>query len=228
MGRYDVIAVPGGGLYKAESTFLPATYEHDDQFGMLGGHMRVAAAVGLYMMRQNATFLFSGGSSAKQKAVFGQNAPVESEVYRDAFLSELTSYAHNPDYEALMAELPAPQTVLDPGAENTARNMEEMRRLIRERNWRSVAVLSNEYHVPRAEAWWNITGAKNEDEPGIVDFLSAEDIVRNTFPDVHDASIAQAYQSPMGLLRLRNEAQGLSDIAKGRVIHSEFQLVHPH
>ncbi|HSX07705.1 MAG TPA: ElyC/SanA/YdcF family protein [Candidatus Saccharimonadales bacterium] len=223
MRTYSAVAVPGGGVYKAGHNFQPATYEQSDMFGMLGGHMRVAAAVGMYLMSRSSNFLFSGGTSAKQAAAFGDEAPVEAAVYERAFLDEIMLLSHDPDYAPLCAELPRPKTMLETKSPNTAANMRRIGQLMIAHRWSSLAVITNEYHIARAKAWWD-----DVHEPGTwpdVYFLSAEAIAVEAFPDRgYEAVIAKAYQSPAGLKRLHHEATGLNDMRAGNQVPGEFQL----
>lgn len=223
MRTYSAVAVPGGGVYEAGHRFLPATYEQSDMYGMLGGHMRVAAAVGMYLTCRSSNFLFSGGTSAKQVAAFGDAAPVEASVYESVFLDEIMLLSHDPDYEALCAELPPPETMLETKSPNTSANMRRIGQLMTAHEWSSLAVVTNEYHIARAKAWWN-----DVHEPGAwpaVDFLSAEAIAVETFPDRgYERTIADAYRSPAGLKRLHHEAVGLNDMRTGNQVSGEFQL----
>jgi|GEM_PF-1891559 len=226
MRTYESVVVLGGGLCKDGDEFRPATYDDSDEFGMLGGHMRIVAALGMYMLRRGERFLFSGGTSAKLTQAFGSEAPIESVVYRDTFLDKVMMLAHDPDHEALCAELAPPLTMLDPEPPNTAANMQRIGQFVGAYQWRSIAVITNEYHVPRAQALWRLFGQQCEGTR--IDFVAAEAVVSEAFPGQYEAAIEIAYQSEAARKRLYHEANGLEDIRSGRLVPVEFQLAGQH
>lgn len=90
---YDAVIVHGGGLRQLNSgAYYPTDYTDTDDFGMLGGGMRVAAALEMYLNQQAITFAFTGGVTRKNIAKFGSDCPTEAEVYADKFLRLIDIY----------------------------------------------------------------------------------------------------------------------------------------
>lgn len=196
LGRYDVIAVLCGGLRRDGAGFHPATFTDSDEHGMLGGHLRVLAAAELYRARCAGLFLFSTGVSERCRARFGPAVPPEAVVYADHFRAEAGD---------------GPEVLVETGSVNTAANVAAVARLAARHGWRDVAVLSSEYHLPRARELLRHTGG------GLAaDFLSAEAIVMAARPGACDAQIEAAYASPAGRRRTASERQGLADLYAGR------------
>jgi hypothetical protein len=86
---HDVIVVLCAGLYFSEGKFYPTKYIHSDDFGMLGGSIRVDAALALYLQKKAVNFLFSAGVSAKQLAKYGPSVPPDAKIYAEVFLRRL-------------------------------------------------------------------------------------------------------------------------------------------
>ncbi len=225
MSEYKAVAVLCGGLRKERDVFLPATYNQSDEFGMLGGHMRVAAAVGIQLMDQCSEFFFSGGASDKLKETFGPDVPAEAGVYREAFVDTLARLANDTQYRFLPGARKEPHTVLGEKAYNTASNIQEVIATAPNQGWSEVALLTNSYHVGRAKAWSTELRRRNKDTPGLpkIKVLAAEDVVQEIFPGVYDTEIKEAYQSEAGLLRQKHEAQGMHDMRLGQYVPGEFQ-----
>jgi hypothetical protein len=56
-----------GGTYQIGDMYLPTTFAHSDDFGMLGGEMRVIASVARAKQALTQHVLFSGGKSKKEQ-----------------------------------------------------------------------------------------------------------------------------------------------------------------
>ena len=83
---YDCIIVLGGNIARTpEGKYIPSTYQHSDEYGMLGGHMRIIAAAWMYLEGQSDTLIFSTGTSEKTKATLGNDVPTEALVYSQEF-----------------------------------------------------------------------------------------------------------------------------------------------
>jgi uncharacterized SAM-binding protein YcdF (DUF218 family) len=217
---FDAVIVLGGNIRHTPTGFASATYDDSDQYGMLGGRIRIIAAAWLYLDGQASAFVFSTGTSEKTKAKYGANVPTEARIYCDEFnalLDELR--ADHPE----MAGLEPPTIILEERSQNTVGNIRECFDIIRENQWKKVAILSARHHLPRTEALCGLIG-ENEPVDASLAFLSAEEIVRQHCPGKYDAEIEAAYNSPEGKKRLAIEAQGVRDIQNGVYILSEFQL----
>lgn len=218
---YDCIVVLGGNIVRTDDgQFAPTTYDHSDQFGMLGGYMRIVAAAWMFVARQSETFLFSTGTSEKTKAVLGDDVPTEAHVYSEAFkrlVGELRS-THGE-----LCGRKDPKIILEEYSQNTVGNLKESFAVIKEHHWKKVAVLSADLHIPRVQA---LTELISQDIPvGVtLDFLGAESTLKKLKPGLYDDFINTAHNSIEGKKRAQNEAQGLSDIREGRYVMTEYQL----
>lgn len=195
-GRYDVIAVLCGGLRRDADGFRPASLTDSDEHGMLGGQLRVLAAAELWRAGRAGLFLFSTGVSERSRARFGAAVPPEAVVYADAFRAET-------------GEDPAVLVEID--SVNTAGNVAAVARLAATHGWREVAILSSEYHLPRARELLRQAGGGLAAE-----FLSAEAVLMAARPGRYEAQIGAAYGSVAGRKRTAAERQGVADLYAGR------------
>jgi uncharacterized SAM-binding protein YcdF (DUF218 family) len=213
--QYDCIAVLCGGLRKHDGIYVPTTFKDGDEFGMLGGHVRVMAAAELYRQGITDTFVFSTGVSAKQIAKFGPDVPPEAHVYRDAF-KQMIDMPHGADA--------SPRLYVEDKSINTVANLQEIARLCDKQGWRNVALLSSEYHIPRIRALYELLESRAALKPFAIDFVQAETVLRKYRPGEYDKEFAKQYATPAARLRIMNEHQGLADIQEGRYVLSEYQL----
>lgn len=220
--RYDAVLVLGGNITrKADGSFAPSTFADSDIFGMLGGRMRVFAAVWMYLAGEADTFVFSTGTSEKTKAVYGSAVPTEAYLYSEDFkdlLHELQG--SRPEIKSLKK----PTIILEDRSKNTVGNIRECFEIIRQHpEWRKVGVMSADFHIPRVKAFCELIQDKEPIEADL-EFIGAESSLKRLKPGVYDAEIEAAYASPEGKKRLKNEAQGLKDMEEGRYYMGEFQL----
>lgn len=211
---YDAIAILGGGLRREGDDFFPATYADSDEFGMLGGHMRVIAGVELLRRGESGTFVFTTGIYEKNKARLGQDVPPEAEIYAADFSSR-----------AARMNVSSPEVVLERMSKTTLENMRELMRIIGARGWSHVAIVSNTYHLPRVEALYTHLFRLRPDLHVDITFLSAEEIVKGGLPGQYDTEIESAYASPSAARRVESEIRGLRDLENGTYALEEFQHV---
>lgn len=210
---YDVVAILCAGLAKDGQDYVPTAFGDSDEFGMLGGYVRVDAAVELAKSRVSSNFLFSTGVSAKQIEKFGKDVPPEAHIYRDVFLDRLGAERR----------VDAVNIFLEDTSVNTVGNIQAILQLCIDNNWSHIALLSSEYHIPRIRALVNLV----LDQYALnlsFDFLSAETILRTAHPRLHDAYFDNAYSTPEAKKRIANEAQGLIALENGNYVLGEFQL----
>lgn len=212
--HFDAVLVLGGNITKnADGTFAPSTYADSDQFGMLGGRMRVFAAVWMYLAGEADTFVFSTGTSEKTKAAYGPDVPTEAYLYSE-------------DFKAMLRDMhePIPNIILEDRSKNTVGNIRECFEIIRQHpEWQKVGVLSADFHIPRIKALCELIQDKEPIEADL-EFIMAETTLKRLKPGMYDAEIDAAYASPEGKKRLANEAQGLKDMQEGKYYMGEFQL----
>jgi hypothetical protein len=208
-----------GGTARQGDIYLPTTYEHSDDFGMLGGEMRVIAAVARARHGLSQHVLFSGGKSKKGAAARGGEhvpAPPAATVYAGHF----TNMFVNTDGQTGEGPRITP-ILLDTVSPNTNANMLYSLQLAQREGWRDMVVISSEYHMPRVTALYSIIKEKLCMDGIRTTFLAAEDVVRAAHPGLYDDSITAAYKSEAGQLRLASEAHGLADMRAGRYSFTE-------
>lgn len=221
---YDVVVVFSGGLQKTRDKFYPTDYRHGDQFGMLGGGMRIASAVGLYLEGKAQNFVFTTGRSEKDKKAHGPDVPTQARIHEEAFLRRLEKLKRRSGYKNKFKDLEKPSTFLDEKSVSTLANIQEALKLIRKKGWRRIAFLSSDYHIPRIAALTRQLLEQGGDLKVDIDFISAEKAVGEMALGRYDRVIEKAYKSQAAQKRIASEKRGLQDIKAGRYAPGEFQL----
>lgn len=222
VAELDVITVQSAGLRKTdEGAYAPTLYNDGDDFGMLGGHMRVLAAQELYWEQPAIPFVFCNGKSAKQIAKFGPDVPSDAEIYAAAFEQGVRNdpRAHSPGATPLNLDI-----FLEDTSVNTVASIGNLIMLCAANNWQRMGLVSSDYHIPRIRALCGLIFEKLDDTPVDITFISAETVLKELRPGVYDTEIDAAYKSPSALERIKNEQNGCNDIAAGRYHIGEFQL----
>ncbi len=201
--KYDAVVVLGGGLMKVGDEFKPTDYAHGDQFGMMGGDMRVFAAAALFKAGEADEFVFTTGKAPHQVKMFGEDIPTEAFVYGKMF-SELVG----DDAEV--------EVIHEDRSTSSLTNITEVLTIVHGEGWKYIAILTNEYHAPRVKALYEAVLRVNPQVRCAIDFISAEEVLRHHEPGKYDSAIDAAYDSADGKKRLENEAKGLADVAAGK------------
>jgi uncharacterized SAM-binding protein YcdF (DUF218 family) len=224
---YDAVIVLSGGLQKTGDTYYPTDYRHADGFGMLGGGMRMVAALDLYLNKQARNFVFATGVTEKNIEKFGPDVPPESSVYAEKFLRSVQALGKRSDFSEKFVDLSEPVIVEENRSTNTASHFPEIFRILSQHNWHNVAILSSEYHIPRVEQLYQQALAL---EPVLTlspVFIRAEEYVKKVEPGKYDAVINQwtnPASNSAAAMRHVNEANGLAAMKKGQYHLGEFQL----
>ncbi len=222
--QYDAVIVLGGGLRKVGDRYYPTDYRDADEFGMYGAGMRIVAALDLYLNSRAGRFVFATGKTEKGKSQYGSDIPTEAEVYKEKFLRMIDGLKRREDYKERFSGLDAPEIVLEDKSFNTMSNIKEILKMIEDNNWRNVAIVSSDYHIPRVKDLYERLSDKSEDSDIKVDFLSAENIVKKAEPGKYDEVMRRAYESEVAQRRLKSETQGVEDLKKGTYASGEFQF----
>jgi len=213
----DVITVQSAGLRKLpDGTYASTLYTDTDDFGMLGGFVRALAAQELYWQRPAVPFVFCNGKSAKQIAKFGPDVPTDAEIYAKEFQEGIDGDERE--------QTQAPQILLENTSVNTVASIGNLIAMCTAHGWKRMGLVSSDYHIPRIKALCGLIFEKLGEEPVTITFMSAEAILKELRPGVYDEEINAAYRTPAALERIRNEQNGLDDIAAGRYHIGEFQL----
>ncbi len=95
-----------------------------------------------------------------------------------------------------------------------------------EKGWEKVALISSDYHIPRIKALFEkaLREEKDKDIKLELDYVSAEEKVKESHPGRYDDIIEQAYKTGDAQKRLKSEKRGLEDMEKGTYAEREFQL----
>lgn len=217
----DAITVQSAGLRKLDDgTYASTLYTDSDDFGMLGGFMRVRAAQELYWQDAASTFVFCNGRSAKQIAKFGPQVPTDAEIYADEFKIGIAQDERSQSAENART----PRVLLEDKSVNTVASIGELLSMCAVQGWEHIGLVSSDYHIPRIRALCGLIFEKLGYKPVDISFISAEAIVKESRPGIYDAEIDSAYQTPLALQRISNEKAGCEDIAAGRYHIGEFQL----
>ncbi len=224
--KYDVVIILCGGLYKEiDGTFHPTQYSHSDEYGMLGGFIRVDAAAALYLQKKARTFCFSTGISEKQLSKFGPVVPSEAKIYSKSFLSLIAREKKINLYQN-MPLVPA-SIILEAKSVNTTSNLQETLQISKIKQWENIAVLSSRYHIPRVRALYTLVSKQQETAINKVTFLSAEEVLKTNPSKKYNEEIAAAYKTVEAKKRIKHELQGLRNITDGTYILGEYQR-HKH
>lgn len=221
LSQLDAITVQSAGLRKLDDgTYASTLYTDSDDFGMLGGYMRVLAAQELYWHSPDRPFVFCNGKSAKQIAKFGSDVPSDAEIYAKEFKQSLARDERN----KTNGDTLAPKIFLEDKSVNTVASIAELFSMSAEHGWKHIGLVSSDYHIPRIKALCDLIFDKLGNKPVEITFISAEAIIKELRPGVYDDEIDAAYKTPSAKQRIKNEQNGCDDIAAGRYHIGEFQL----
>lgn len=224
---FDALIILSGGLARSQfrGKYHPTDYRHNDDFGMLGGSMRLVAGVALFLQKKSKNLIFSTGITEKNKSQFGDNVPTEAEVYAEKFMKILNAFKKRQEYQKQLEDLEDPEVILENQSSTTLQNIQNVLEIIAQRKWTHVAIISSDYHIPRIKALCEKQLAERNDLQSLkLTFMSAEEVVKDTQPGKYDRLIQEAYQTAAAKLRINNEAQGLRDLEKGAYeTRTEFQ-----
>ena len=221
---FDAIIIHGGGLQKIGRKYYPTDYRHGDQFGMLGGGIRVAAALELYFQRQAKEFVFTTGITEKNKSLYGPDIATEASVYADKFLRCIESLKKRSVLFDNAPDLEEPVITREDRSCRTLTNVKEVLTIIRTNKSTRISVVSNSYHIPRLEALYREV-MKQEGMDISIEFKHAEEILKLGKPGMYDIVIDRAYKTEQAKVRIANETNGVRDLSCGNYAAQEFQLL---
>ncbi len=234
---YDAVVVLGGGLQvtghspdefnKPEEVvltghekFAQTDFRHGDNAGTLGAGMRMVAAVQMYFDKKAKNFVFSTGISDPSRAKYGppfgeENIPTEAKVYGDKFIKTITGLSDQGKRDTVSLE--SPQVFHEDKSKNTATNIVEVLRMIKEHGWQKVSIVTSNYHIPRTQALYQaaLEHFKKDLPDVVIDFIPAEDYVRTSRPGEYDDVIEKYYDTEEMKKRMQNEQNGVNQIKEG-------------
>jgi hypothetical protein len=220
-GKYDLVIVHGEGLHQtSKGDFYPSDYRDYDEFGMLGAGMRVAAALEMYLNGQRV-FVFTGGLSEKNRKMFGDNCPNEADIYADKFLRMVTLLKKQEPEK--YGNLEEPIVSKETESFNTKACIRVLLQQAKIQEHRNIAVISNDYHLPRMKAHYTNISKELEVDTDIA-FISAEGVMREAHPGRYDRAIDRYYHSWLGRKRILWEMLGVAQIKLGIQRDRELHL----
>ena len=204
----DAIFILSGGTVKRDRGFTTASYgDTQGEYGVLGGKARIIAAVELVKYFPETKLVMTATHYPTPED------PSQSSVMAD---------------ELRKLGVKQQQIVTEEYSKSTYDELSRIVALSRDNKYRRVVVLTNEYHVPRAEEMLNRLGelAANRNDTNLVmdvskfneevntTFIAAEDILIKRNP--HYAKVIKEVQKLPGYRqRLLAEDRGLEALRSG-------------
>lgn len=195
----DAIVVLAGGIKQDAfgrwvSTDLTAA---DDAFGAPGAKLRVIAAAKLAIKYPNAAVVASGGKGFDVPKDAPENRPLLAEILRD---------------ELIECGVPAAHIVLETSSNSTYQQLQELERFITKQDWHAITIVTNRYHLPRVQT---VVDVKFSKLVGVIELVSAEDILIEADPARWEDAIEEAYGSTLMAERVEREKKGVVQIKDG-------------
>jgi len=201
VNKKTAIVILGGGIKKDEAgNWRTTNYdEPGDNFGVSGDRLRVVAANYLFKHGPEQLFIVSGG---KGQLKDNPDAPTVAEVLK----KELIAFG-----------VPEEMIIKEENSGNTYEQLQEIKKIILEKELKNIGLLSNEWHLPRVkEMLERFDELRQIFESINVEFLSAEKICLEYDNEAWQEIIEQAYKSEGLKERIEREQKGVEDIKEGR------------
>ena len=182
-----IVPLSAGTVQHADGTWHSTTYDDRDAFGTLGGYVKMEAGA-LLAKRYPRAFVVANTKCMDDRQ------PSHAVVHARE-LQELG--------------VPKERIVLEEQSVSTGSEVSEALKLAQVRGWKRICIVSNEYHLPRVEAFY-----RQLRSPVAVDFVSAEAVVVAERP-AFAAEFEAIKQRPAYAERLAAEARGIAAIQAG-------------
>lgn len=195
----NTIVVLAGGIKQDASGRWMSTdlTAEDDRLGASGGKLRVFAATILSNQHPAAVVVTSGGKGYDLPGNTQADQPVSAEILRD---------------ELIECGIPAPRIVLEKNSNTTYQQLQEIEKMIPERGWKNVLLITNRYHLPRLRA---MIETKYPNLVEVMTSVSAEEVLIEADPMRWEAMIAATYAESFMTERIAKETQGVEQIKNG-------------
>jgi len=195
--KYNALVILGGGIKNDNGKWRTTNLDEGDTFGVAGGRIRVVA--GRLLFGQGfSSLIVASGSRGQYKDIAG--VPTLSEVIKT---------------ELMELGVPAGNIIEDDESGNTHQQLKFVKLLIDSRQMRKVAIVSNEWHLPRIKAMIehspHLTGLA-----GCVKLIAAEKAVIKYGELNWQDKIAKARKSEGLKKRIALEKKGIEDIRNGK------------
>ena len=200
MDAPDAIVVLAGGIKENPSGRWVSTdlTAEDDILGAPGGKLRVLAAVVLALHKyQNAVVIACGGKGYDVPKGTPEARPICAEILRD---------------ELVESDVPIARILLEKNSNTAYQQLQELDKLVAERQWRSIIIIVNRYSLSRVRATLETKFPKLI---GSTELLSAEDVLLDADRTKWEALFTEAYASAWLTKRIEKEKQGELQIRVG-------------
>lgn len=202
MKNKEAIVILGGWLIKdKDNNWRTTTFNENDDSISLGDRLRVVAGSFLYKNDRNQ-FLIASGGKGKLKDVpniFNVSAIIKKEL--------------------IELGVPANKIIEENKSNNTYEQLQELKKIIKNKRLNQIIIISNGYHLPRLEAMINIDiELKKLFKEAVIKLKSAEEVVLKYDPEKWRDIINNAYSSQAMKKRIKLEEKGVRDINIGKYI----------
>ena len=191
--KYDVVIVLGGNIRETPNRGYVSTSFVEGPEKSIGALSRTLAAAELYKKGEAQKFITSTGKTHPNP-----NAPSEAQVMKD----EMVRYG-----------IPPEAIIVEDVSLTTMENAAECAKIIKDRDFRKVAVLTSSFHLTRSRLMFESLGLEKEGRE--LSFLSSEKIIAKKSPR-HMALVKKAYGRQSMRDRMEREKKGIGDLRAGR------------
>ncbi len=200
-----VVVILGGGLKRDASGWRTTNFDEGDNFGSLGDRLRVVAGQILYKdfrnQNKDALVVVSGGRGQLRNA---PDAPTVASILKKELM-----------------DLGVPESIIlvEENSNNTFEQLIELNKMIKARGWQNLAIVSNEYHLPRIGAMIGhgpgLETLKALSVNGKIFLVSAEEKLLDNDRERWQKLIEGAYKTKGMRERISLEKQGVKQIKSG-------------
>lgn len=195
----DAIVVLAGGIKQDTSGRWISTdlSAEDDKLGAPGGKLRVLATAVLATEYPTAVVITSGGKGADISKDVPENRPSLAKILCD---------------ELLESGVSRDRIMLEEKSNTTYQQLQELKVLIKEQEWQSVMIITNNYHVARLGV---IMEMRFPQLVAFTELISAEDVLINSDSARWKIVLTEAYESAFMAERAAKEEKGVLQIRNG-------------
>lgn len=203
--KINAVVILGGGLVKDKNGWRTTKFNEGDNFGGLGDNLRVAAGFFLYKD-------FYKSISDLMVAVLGGRGQLKDVPDAPTVASVLKR-------ELIKFGIPADKILEEDQSGNTYQQLKELQKLILDKGWDDISVISNQYHLPRVSAMIECGEELKELRQmlaiGKINLLAAEKILVDYDAINWKDYIKKAYADESMKRRVELEQKGVADIKSG-------------
>lgn len=189
--KYDVVIVHGGNIRRTKRGYVSTSFLEGPEKS-IGAHSRSLAAAELYKRGEASFFITSTGKTHPDPEAPSEAAVMKAEMVRYGVPSEII--------------------IEEDISTTTLTNAQESAKIIRERDFRTIGILTSSWHLRRTKAMFDTIGLEAEGRK--VKLLSPERILMDKSPR-YKKIIREVYRSDKMKQRIKNENQGVEALRSG-------------